>query len=244
MATFVLVPGFWLGAWAWDGVAARLRASGHTVRAVTLRGLAERADEADGAGVDDHVADIVAVVEDGDLRDVVLVGHSGAAVPVTGAAERLADRLARVVYVDTAPLPSGLGVLDFWEPEQRAEGEKAIAATGGRFLPPPPFTANPDAPDLAGLSEADLALLRERATPEPAGAVTGALHRAPEPPAVPATMVATSIPLPAVRQMIEGGAPMFAELGGERWSFAELPTGHWPMLSEPERLADLLAGLA
>ena len=42
MATYVLVPGAWLGGWAWNDVAARLRAVGHDVYPVTLTGLGER----------------------------------------------------------------------------------------------------------------------------------------------------------------------------------------------------------
>ena len=49
MATFVLVPGFWLGAWAWRDVTVALRAPGHEVYPVTLTGLAER-DHLAGAG--------------------------------------------------------------------------------------------------------------------------------------------------------------------------------------------------
>ena len=45
-APIILVPGFWLGAWAWDEVADELRTGGHDVTALTLPGL-ESAD-ADG----------------------------------------------------------------------------------------------------------------------------------------------------------------------------------------------------
>ena len=53
--TIVLVPGFWLGGWAWAEVTPRLRAAGHDVYPVTLTGLAERAAEADPrVNVDTH----------------------------------------------------------------------------------------------------------------------------------------------------------------------------------------------
>ena len=108
MATIVLVPGFWLGAWAWAEVTGRLRAAGHDVYPVTLTGLAERAAEASpGVNVDTHVADLVGLVRTAALRDVVLVGHSGANMAVTGAADLLRDAVARVVYVDSGPMPSG-----------------------------------------------------------------------------------------------------------------------------------------
>ena len=40
-----------------------------------------------------------------------------------------------------------------------------------------------------------------------------------------------------------GKGPLRAALGGPEWSFLELPTGHWPMFSVPDRLAALLGEL-
>ena len=78
MTTFVLVPGFWLGAWAWDAVTSELTAAGHDVHPVTLTGLAERAAEATPeVNVDTHIADLTRLIRERGLRDVVLVGHSG-----------------------------------------------------------------------------------------------------------------------------------------------------------------------
>jgi len=72
MGTFVLVPGAWLGAWAWSEVAAELRLRGHDVRPVTLTGLAERAYEGTpDTTLTTHVDDVVSLFETGDLRDVV-----------------------------------------------------------------------------------------------------------------------------------------------------------------------------
>lgn len=243
MATFVLVPGFWLGAWAWDAVVAELRAAGHGAHAVTLTGLAERADEASPeVNVDTHVADIVRVIEDGGLRDVVLVAHSGANMPVTGAADRIPERIARVVYVDGGPLPSGMAGIDFQDPESRAHWEKRVADEGeGWMLPVPPFDAAEDPVNLAGLGEEHLAAMRERGTPQPFGTATQPLVR-PEPlPDVPKTLILNTIPLPAVEQMAASGNPVFALMAGPDWTYRELPTGHWPMFSEPSALAAALA---
>ncbi|XVQ15418.1 alpha/beta fold hydrolase [Spirillospora sp. CA-255316] len=245
MTTFVLVPGFWLGGWAWEEVAGALREAGHRVYAVTLTGLAERAGEASPeVDVRTHIDDIVGLIEGEDLREVVLVGHSGANMPVTGAADRIPERLARVVYVDSAPLPSGMAQIDFNEPGERAEVEKRVAEEGeGWRIPPPPFDPAAEPEMLAGLDEAMLARLRERATPEPLGAATEPLVRPETVPDTPKTMIASTIPLAAVREMVAGGNPVFAVLAGPEWTFHELPTGHWPMLSRPAELAELLGGL-
>jgi pimeloyl-ACP methyl ester carboxylesterase len=67
-APIVLVPGFWLGAWAWDDVATALRADGHDVTALTLPGL-DPAD-ADRASVTlaDHVEAICGAVREAGER--------------------------------------------------------------------------------------------------------------------------------------------------------------------------------
>ena len=58
-APIILVPGFWLGAWAWDEVAAALRAAGHDVTAITLPGLESVATDRASITFADHVEAIV-----------------------------------------------------------------------------------------------------------------------------------------------------------------------------------------
>src|SRR4051794_23585673 len=108
MSTFVLVPGFWLGAWAWRGGTASLRTAGHEVYPLTLTGLADRSHLAGPEiGLETHTTDIVRLIEVEDLPDVVLVAHSGGAWPATQAADRVPDRVGRVVYVESGPPPDG-----------------------------------------------------------------------------------------------------------------------------------------
>ena len=76
-APIILVPGFWLGAWAWDDVAAALRADGHDVSALTLPGLESAGADRSKVTFDDHVGAIVNAVEAANAR-VVLAVHSGA----------------------------------------------------------------------------------------------------------------------------------------------------------------------
>src|SRR5919201_367307 len=86
MATFVLVPGAWLGGWVWELTAGRLREGGHEVHPVTLPGLGERAELAGpGIDLDSHVDDVVRRIRDQDLEDVVLLGHSYAGIVATSA---------------------------------------------------------------------------------------------------------------------------------------------------------------
>jgi len=247
MANIVLVPGFWLGGWAWADVAAPLRAAGHTVHTPSLTGLGERV-HLGGPQTDlaTHITDIVNLLAFEQLDEVILVGHSYAGAVITGVADRVPERLARLVYVDTAPLPDGMAQADFGPPERRAQNERIVAEQGdGWRLPLPPLEELGPPPVIAGLGEAEWQRLRERAVPQPWGSAL-APNRLSNPArnAIPALGLLCTFTEEAVRETIASGNPAFAALGGPQWSFTELPTGHWPMFSEPAALAALLGEVA
>ena len=62
-APIILVPGFWLGAWAWDEVADKLRADGQHVIALTLPGLESTDADRSSIHFADHVEAIVRAIE-------------------------------------------------------------------------------------------------------------------------------------------------------------------------------------
>jgi pimeloyl-ACP methyl ester carboxylesterase len=220
--TFVLVPGMWLGGWVWDGVAERLRAAGDKAVAVTLAGVGDRVGEGD-ADLEDHVADIIAAARG--QENVVLVGHSYAGLPVTAAAARIP--VSRVIYVDSGPLPDGSRQLDMGPPPESTDP-----------VPPRPWDAAEDPVLLAGLDEDALALLRKRSTTHPYASVAQPLRRGGDlnPPAV---LIACTFSLEQIAAMRAAGHPFFAAVDDDV-VIRSLPTGHWPMLSEPAKLADLL----
>ncbi|MFG1840110.1 alpha/beta fold hydrolase [Micromonospora sp. NPDC049175] len=236
MATYVLVPGFWLGAWAWRDVTETLRARGHDVHPMTLTGLAER-DHLAGPDVslETHTLDIVRLIEVEDLRDVLLVGHSGGGMPVAQAADRIPERIARVVYVESGPLPDGTAQFDTVPPEEQQRLRAAIG--DGHLMPPPAWDPLADPVNVAGLDEPTLALLRARATAQPLRTATDPVRRTGGRP-VPTALVASTFPLGVVREMIDQEHPFFTGLADGQ--LHEVPTGHWPMLSEPKALADVL----
>src|SRR5215210_4631975 len=145
----LLVPGFWLGAWAWDEVAAVLRAHGHEVTAVTLPGLESVDADRSAVTLADHVAAICAAVEAAGAP-VVLAVHSGAGAPGYAATDRVPDLIAHMVYVDTGPAKGAL------DPE--FDGEE-------KLLPSPEELA--EEVNLDGLSQEQLETFRRRAVPEP-----------------------------------------------------------------------------
>jgi pimeloyl-ACP methyl ester carboxylesterase len=241
MTTFVPVPGMWLGAWAWRSVTERLRTAGHDVYPVTLTGLGDRAHLAGpDTDLDTHITDLVNTVRYADLRDVVLVAHSYGCVPVRGAVDRLAGRVARVAYVDSGPLPDGAAQFDMNTPEAQVGIRRQVG--DGYLIPPPPWNSADDPVNLAGLDDDALALLRRLSVGHPFATATGALRLsgAPQP---PTTLITCTFPVDQVHAMIAAGHPFFSGVQRDNLDVRALPTGHWPMLSEPAALADLLSSI-
>jgi len=114
--TYVIVHGAWGGGWDWRAVDSMLTLSGHRVVRVTLTGLGERVHLASpDIGLETHITDVVNTILWENLHDVILVGHSYGGMVVTGAADRIPDRIHRIVYVDAFLPDSGettLGVAD------------------------------------------------------------------------------------------------------------------------------------
>src|SRR5215212_7837280 len=106
-APIILVPGFWLGAWAWDEVAAALRSDGHDVTALTLPGLESADADRSSIRLSDHVDAICEAVTAAG-RPVVLAVHSGAGAPGYAVTDRMPEQIAAMVYVDTGPAKGAL----------------------------------------------------------------------------------------------------------------------------------------
>lgn len=250
MSTYVLIPGAWLGGWAWERVAEAMRAQGSEVVSVTLPGLGDRMAEASlGMDIEGYVTDVVDQIVGLDLDDVTLVGHSFGGAVAAGVADRIPDRLSTVVYVDSGPMPSGSSYMDLLESPQVEFIRRIVDERGDGWLIPMPsseeFGTDFQA-SLEGIDEAELDRMRARATPQPLGTWTQPLVRrqTAKTAALPKVLIATSLSLELVDQLIAGGHPWFAELSEPEWSFEELPTGHWPMFSRPEDLARLLLRVA
>jgi pimeloyl-ACP methyl ester carboxylesterase len=224
----ILVPGFWLGAWAWDDVVTALRADGHDVVALTLPGLESAVADRGSVTLSDHVEAICDAVRDAD-GPVVLGVHSGAGGAGYAATDRVPDRIAAMVYVDSGP---ATGALD----PQLLDDE----------LPLPSAEALAAEENLDGLSEEQLETFRSRAVPEP-GAI---LRETPELSNdarldVPTTVICTGFSSEQVKEAVSEGYAWlggFTELRNVTW--IDLPTSHWPMWSRPHELAGVLSDVA
>ena len=249
----VLVPGAWLGGWAWRDVARRLRAAGHDVFPATLTGLGERVHLAHPqVDLEAHIADIVNLLDYEGLADATLVGHSYAGIVITGVADRRPERLGALVYLDTSPVPDGFAIIDALSAEQRERQERDVREHGDGWRWPVverETLASGMFGSAAGLNDAQLAIIEDRGTAQPYATFTSRLHlaRTGEAPTYRRAMIiGTSGGMTAamLRALIEQGDPRAAALSAPDWDLHELATGHWAMLSSPDSLAELLHRIA
>jgi pimeloyl-ACP methyl ester carboxylesterase len=243
MTTYVLVGGGWLGGWCWQPIARRLRDNGHNAYPVTLTGLGERVHLASPqVDLDTHITDVTNLIAFENLHDVVLLGHSYGGIVVTGVADRISERVSQLVYLDTGPLPDGFALIETFPPEARRYVEQKVEESGdGWRFPMPPEEELANFGSLEGLDDGELRLLRSRAVAQPFGTFTQPLRlRNPVREELPKLGILCSLSLDQVQEMIDSGAPWTRELAGPNWRFVELLTGHYPMFSRPEDLAELL----
>jgi pimeloyl-ACP methyl ester carboxylesterase len=227
---FVLVHGAWHGGWCWRRVARVLRDAGHEVFTPTLTGFGERAHLL-GAdiGPDTLVQDVVAVLDNEELTDVVLVGHSFGALVALAVAERVPDRLRRVVLLDGLVVEAGEPAFAGLPPGSAAARTDAAAASGGVAFPPPGGAA-------FGLTRPeDIAWVDRRLTPHPLRTYAEPFPlRAPLGAGRPVTYVVCTDPAyPAIHSA-------HAIARREGWELRELAAGHDAMISAPEETAALL----
>ena len=239
MGTVVLVHGSHHGGWCWRRVAPLLRAAGHEVFAPTLTGLGERVHLATPeVGLSTHITDVVNVLEFEDLRGVVLVGHSSGGRVLPGVADRVPERIARLVYLDAALLEDGECGLDGYEPASRAAMEARVRAGDG--------WRQPVSENRYGIDdEDDWVWVRSKLVPQPFKALTEPIrltNRAAA--ALPAVYVLCTADKPPGSPAAAAFAPTVARARARGWPVRELPTGHDAMVTLPRELADLLLEFA
>ncbi|MGW7068739.1 alpha/beta fold hydrolase [Streptomyces sp. NPDC054855] len=223
MTAYVLIHGAWHGGWCWRQTAELLRMAGYEVHTPTLTGLGERAHlVGPEIGLRTHVDDLLGVLTYEDLRDVVLVGHSYAGLVVREAADRMPERVSRIIMVDAWAGQDGQSLEDL-APEFFRDWIESATVDG--LIPPSPAAA-------VGVTEPDqVAWLEARLTPHPrktfsdptrlSGAVDAIDCRA--------VLCSPNGPMPF---------PQLAEENG--WESTVLPVGHDAMVTAPQALAEIL----
>jgi pimeloyl-ACP methyl ester carboxylesterase len=235
----VLVPGAWLGGWCWQRLTPKLRAAGHEVYTPTLTGLGERVHLArPEVNLDTHVQDIVGVLECEELHDVLLLGHSYAGLVVSGVAERVPERIARIIYLDASVPQDGQTFFDIAGPEFQAMVEEQIRTAGkGAGWP-----MAKDRPGTAGLTDTDERWLQSHASPHPPETLRQPVRLSnPKAAALPRDYILCTRSYTEGEPVPDLIRSLAAQFG---WRLHEIPTGHWPMVSDPDELARVLNSIA
>ncbi|MEN3539907.1 alpha/beta hydrolase [Microbispora sp. ZYX-F-249] len=236
MKTFVLIPGPWMGAWAWEPVARRLRGLGHHALPVTLPGLSSADTDVSNVGLETHVETVLSLLEARDLHDVIVVGHSYSGIVAGQVADRAFDRVAQTVFVEGFLPHDGKSMLHAFPERQHAAELRLIADNNGRW-------PAPDAQIVAegqGLSLRQARRLTERFVGHPGRTIAE--------PAVLTRPLAhqRATYVVCAKEHFDGSVSedVRAMRGLPNWRFETLDTGHWPMISTPGRLAGLLHRVA
>ncbi len=194
-----------------------LRDAGHEVRAPDLEMRKAQ------IGNEDHAAQVIDTI--GDLTDVVLVGHSLGGMPIAIVADRIPERLARVVYLDAFAPSDGESA---WRQRPDLEGAFLPHVRDGLLAPIPP--------EFAGADPDDYELLRD-------GLTTTPLRCFSEP--VRLTGTEQRVPRTYIWCTRSGYGEIARRLREDpAWDVRELDTKHMATYTAPRELADVLLDLA
>jgi pimeloyl-ACP methyl ester carboxylesterase len=235
--TYVLQHGAWHGGWCWRMVAAALRAQGHLVFTPTQTGLGERRHlMSSDITLDTYVADLANVFVAEELQDVILVGHSFGGLAISGVADKMAERIRHLVYLDSMILESGRSPFSILPPDVVASRRRQASEEGnGIAIPAPPVSA-------FGVPEdhphADW--VRRRLTPHPVSTYESVLTLK--------HAVGNGLP----RTYVQCTDPVYAAIESTRqwvdrqtgWQKRTIATGHDAMVTAPAELARLLIEIA
>ncbi len=239
MPSTILVAGAWLGAACWDRVTPYLRETDLTVYTPSLSGLGDPPPEnAGNIDLSTHIDDIGHLIESNALTDVTLIGHSYAGMVITGVADQWPNALSHLVYLDAFhPSPGQSVTSGYSTAGQQAVRAEAAALGDGTRWPVPPDLA--DLSVMTDFTPDDLSWFHARTRPHPLGCFTQPLSytESASPPYRRTCIVCT-------RDRPDWRATLTPTQCGPDWHVETLDTGHWPMVTTPQSLAELIVRLS
>lgn len=230
--TFLVAHGAWSAGWSWKKMHPLMSAAGHRLLVPTYTGLGEREHLASPeVELETHVQDVLGVIKFEDLQDFVLVGHSYGGMVATAVADRVPERIRKLVYVDAFVPRDGQSLFDLVPAESRARLLAGMAAGDGWRVPPMPIPED-TAPD-------DVQWIERFRMTQPLHCFDRPVQLARGDTQVPRTYVYA-----LRRPPVDTFGPFAARAREEGWEYHEMEASHSPQVTAPQLLAELLVTLA
>lgn len=228
---FLLIHGAWHGGWVWNEISEILRYQRYSVSTPTLTGLGEKKHLLSSKiTIETFIEDVVNHIIFENLNNIILVGHSFAGSVISGVADRLKDRIQKLIYFDAMILIDGQKPFDI-TPKETVEQRIELAKKFGNNISIP----SPSADAFGVFDIKKSLLLEEKLTPHPLSAFQSKLILKNE--------VGNGIPL----SYIFCTKPIYKSLESSRevvrkmkWPIFELNAGHDAMLTHPKETLNLL----
>jgi pimeloyl-ACP methyl ester carboxylesterase len=229
--TFLVAHGAWSAGWAWKKMHPLMAAAGHRLITPTYTGLGEREHLANPSiDLDTHIQDVLEVIKFEQLDHFVLIGHSYGGMVATGVADRVPERISRVIYLDAFVPRDGQAMVDLLSAEAVARLRTAVKEGDGWRVQP-----NPVPPDT---SPEDVQWLQALRLPQPVKTLETPVRLRNGDTKIPRTYVYYT--------RVSAGDPFraFAERAKrERWDYHELDSSHSAHITAPEALMALLSSV-
>ena len=228
---FILVHGAWHGGWVWKEVKESLQKQGYNVTCPTQTGLGEKKHLLSlKITIDTFIDDIVNHILIEDLSNIILVGHSFAGSTISGVADRLKDRINRLIYLDAVILSNGQSPFDI-APDSIVKERIALAQNSENQMSIPP----PSPEDFGVFDQRKVITLAKNLTPHPISTFQSKLNITNE--------IGNGLPL----SYIFCTNPIYKPLESSReivrqkkWPMFELNASHDAMYTHPKETLNLL----
>jgi pimeloyl-ACP methyl ester carboxylesterase len=229
--TFLVAHGAWSAGWSWKKMHPLMSAAGHRLLVPTYTGLGEREHLASPeVDLETHINDVLGVIKFEELEDFVLVGHSYGGMVATAVADRVPERIRKLIYVDAFVPRDGQSLFDLVPPQTRDRLLAGMAAGDGWRVPSMPIPED--------TSPGDVAWIERFRMPQP-------LHCFDRPVKLSGDIKVPRAYLYALRRpAVDTFGPFAARAKEEGWEYREMDASHSPQVTAPELLADLLVSLA
>ena len=225
--TFLLLSGAWMGKWIWNDLKKNLEKLNHVVYAITLSGLESKNTSKD-FGFQDHVADVRNFIETHSLSDLILVGHSYSGFIIGQVADQMPEKISKLIFIEAFLPVDGQNMIQGAGLDRKEENQ-AIEENNGKW-PPPTLS---ELQRQSYMTEKQTEYLSKRLIDHPARNIQEKTSIKSEKISIPSTFVGAKLNLSDEQKSLYG-----------KVDFRELNGGHWPMLSELEKLTKIVDEIA